>query len=153
VQFKMQLIDTDLLDNPGLKAGDFSIKVSHVFVRNASYGIVANIEPVFATSNEPDRGYGHMVVKAGGTFAKFLPGRHIFAPTLQYAASVQEPDHGRSRVSVGTLDLYYVHRLPNPYFITVDPTLSRDWGSDKTFGAFLCDRATSWARLSAATCR
>jgi hypothetical protein len=135
VQVKMQFIDTDRLNNPGLKAGDLSIKLSHVFERNASYGIVANIEPVFATSNEPDRGYGHGVLKFAGTFAKLLPGGHIFAPTLQYACSLEQPPDGRPRVCVSTLDLYYVHRLPSPYSVTLDPTLSHDRGSGKTFGA------------------
>jgi len=135
LNLKLPFVSTSFGES-GFGVSDLSVKLTRVAAVTPTYGIVISAETVFDTADAPDRGAGVDVLKLSGVYAIFLGNGAIFAPSLQHSMSMGDPDSGRSKVSLTTLDLYYVPRLANPQaYMTLDPAINYDWETDKLFGA------------------
>lgn len=131
IEVKLPIVSCDVLGEDDYSTGDFSLRFAHVPVLTRQYGLLFTVEAVFDSADGPARGAGSNVLKAGVTYARFLPGGRIFAPTIQHAFTVGDRDAGRDKVSDTVVDFYYVPKLPNPRaYATIDPALSYDWESD-----------------------
>lgn len=123
---------------PGYSAldlGDVSLKLTKILERNAHYGVVTGLEVVAPTAGKTTLGGGKWVAKPNVTYAMFLKGGHIFAPTLLHNVSFAG-DSGRAPINLTTLDFYFVPRLANrKLFMTIDPAINHDWESGHGFGA------------------
>jgi len=114
--------------------GDIGVAFTRVMKVTPRYGVVLTGEGIFNTAGDARLGTGQNVVKGSAVYAKFLK-RGIIAPSLVQSTSVWG-DAGRASVNLTTFDLYYVPKLSIPgAFITVDPSLNRDWVNDRTFPA------------------
>lgn len=132
LEFKVPLISSDVLGEPGLGVGDLILKFSHLATLTPKYGILLTLEAAFDTADTADRGFGSNVLRPGITYARFLPGGSLFAPTLQHAFTVGQVDPGRTEVNLTVMDFYYVPKLNDPRnYMTLDPALSYDWENDK----------------------
>lgn len=129
------LVNTNVLRNNGIGIGDVGIKFNHVAKVTRQYGIVVAGEMVFATASRTELGTGKNVFKGTFTYAKFLKGNHIFAPTIVQSNSLWGKST-RARVNNTVFDFYIVPKLKDPKtFITIDPALTLDWVTKKQFGS------------------
>lgn len=118
-----------------LDLGDVSLKLTKILERNAQYGVVTSLEVVAPTAGKTTLGGGKWVAKPNLTYAMFLEGGHIFAPTLLHNVSFAG-DNSRAPINLTTLDFYFVPRLANrKLFMTIDPAINHDWESSHAFGA------------------
>ncbi len=132
LEFKFLVVGSDIVGDSDYGIGDASLKFTHLAALTQQYGILLTLEAILDTADEADQGFGSSALRPGITYARFLPGGAIFAPTLQHAFTVGETDVGRSDVNVTVLDLYYVPKLDDPLsYVTVDPAFTYDWGRDQ----------------------
>jgi hypothetical protein len=132
LEFKLPIVDSDVLGESGYGIGDFSLKFSHLPVLTQKYGILLTLEAIFDTADAADKGFGSNVLKPGITYARFLPGGSLFAPTIQHAFTVGDTAPGRTDVNITVVDLYYVPKLDDPRtYMTIDPALTYDWEREK----------------------
>lgn len=132
LESKLPIVSSDVLGDSSYGIGDFSLKLSHLPVLTQKYGILLTLEAIFDTADEADHGFGSNVLKPGITYARFLAGGSLFAPTVQHAFTVGSADSSRTDVSSTVIDLYYVPKLRDPRtYMTIDPALTYDWESEK----------------------
>jgi hypothetical protein len=132
---KVEFAALNVPGGAGFDVGDASLKLTKIVARNRRYGIVASLEILAPTAGKEFLGGGKWVAKPSLTYAIFLKGGHIFAPTLVHAWSFAG-DNDRPDVNVSTFDLYFVPRLANrKLFMTVDPAVNLDWETGRDFGA------------------
>jgi hypothetical protein len=132
LEFKLPIINSDVLGETGFGAGDLILKFSHLAALTPKYGILLTLEAAFNTANQADHGFGSDVLRPGITYARFLPGGNLFAPTLQHGFTVGDTDPGRSDVNITVIDLYYVPKLEDPRnYMTIDPAVLYDWEREK----------------------
>lgn len=132
VELKLPIVSTNILDDTEYGLGDFSLKFTHLSSLTQQYGVLLTLEAIFDTAAAADHGAGSNVLRPGITYARFLSGGAIFAPTLQHAFTVGETDPGRTDVNLTVLDLYYVPKLDDPLnYMTIDPALIYDWERDQ----------------------
>jgi hypothetical protein len=112
--------------------GDIGVAFTRVMKVTRQYGVVLTGEGIFNTASDARLGTGQNVFKGSAVYAKFL--KHgIIAPSLVQSNSMWG-DAGRASVNTTTFDLYYVPKLSIPKaFMTVDPSLNRDWVKHRTF--------------------
>lgn len=125
------------LDAPGVDRfglGDIGVQYANVFHVRPTHGWVAQIEVEADSASRDALGTGKWVAKPTLIYARFLKGGHILAPSLLHNISFAG-DPGRARVNLMTFDLYFVPKLPNPFFMTVDPAANVDWANDRQYGA------------------
>lgn len=120
------MVATDVAANDSLAFGDVSLKVVHVPMINQSNAVVLQTEVFFDTASRPELGTGKTVVKPTFIYAFFRGNGDIFAPALVHSQSIAG-DSNRTEVSVTTVDLYYVPKLGNGLFMTLDPAMNFDW--------------------------
>ena len=133
IKLKAPIISVDTLGNGSYSIGDVSAKLTRVLKVTKTHGIVVNGEILFNTASRPELGTGKTVIKPGITYAVFLKGGHIFAPTLVQSLSIAGNEK-RSDISSSTIDFYFVPKLANPkLYMTVDPAVTFDWKNNKTF--------------------
>jgi len=88
---------------------------------------------VFDTASRDELGTGKNIFKGTLIKAWFLSDGSIFAPAVVHSESLWG-DSLRKDVRATTLDLYYVPKLSDPRnLVTVDPSINRDWKSEKSF--------------------
>lgn len=135
LNLKLPIASNNLGEN-GFGLGDFSVKIARVLAIKPTYGIIVGAEAIIDTADAPDRGFGVNVLRLSGAYAFFLKSGAIFAPSLEQAVSIGDPDPGRSDVNLTTIDFYYVPRLPIPgAYMTVDPAVLYNWETDELSGA------------------
>ena len=131
LEFKLPIVSTDVLGDTDFGAGDLSLKFTHLATLTPKYGILLTLEAIFDTADAVEHGTGSNVLKPGITYARFLPGGAIFAPTLQHGFSIGNPDPGRADVNLTVMDFYYVPKLNDPRnYMTVDPAITYNWESE-----------------------
>lgn len=114
--------------------GDGSVKLSRVLERNRRFGMVLSGEMIFDSADSPFRGSGQTVGKLQFTYAKFLEGGSIFAPTVAQSQGLDGPA-GADLTTTTLVDLYYVPRLADKrYFMTLDPSAQYDWDKEIAYG-------------------
>lgn len=132
---KVEFAALNVPGDAGFGVGDVGLKLTRIVERNRSYGIVAALEVIAPTAGKDFLGGGKWVAKPSFTYAIFLKGGHIFAPTLVHSWSFAG-DSDRADVNLSTFDLYFVPRLANrKLFMTVDPAVTFDWETGRDFGA------------------
>lgn len=132
LEFKFLAVGSNVVGDSDFGIGDTSLKFTHLSTLTQKYGILLTLEAIFDTADEADQGFGSNALRPGITYARFLPGGAIFAPTLQHAFTVGKTDAGRDDVNITVLDLYYVPKLDDPLsYMTVDPALTYDWERDR----------------------
>ncbi len=125
-------MSNDIAGNSGFGIGDVILKFSHLPVLTQKYAILLTLEASFDTADKAEHGLGSNVLRPGVTYARFLPGGSLFAPTVQHAFSVGDVDPGRTKVNNTAFDLYYVPRLKDPRsYMTIDPAVLYHWERDK----------------------
>jgi hypothetical protein len=133
IRYRLPLASVNVLGNNSYALGDASVQATHVYGLSRKGGWVAQAEMVFDTASRDELGTGKNVVKGTLVKAWFLSDGSIFAPALVHSESLWGDSH-RSGVRATTLDLYYVPKLSDPRnLITVDPSINRDWKSEKSF--------------------
>jgi hypothetical protein len=124
LRFRVPVARNNVLGNDGFGWGDASIQLQHVFGVTRAGGYVVQGELIFGT--------GKHVFKGTFIYALFRPDG-IIAPAIVHSASLGGSS-SRPRVSVTTLDFYYVPKLSDPtMFMTIDPALTFDWKAKKEF--------------------
>jgi hypothetical protein len=132
LEFKLPVISNDVAGDSAYGVGDFILKFSHLATLTPKYGILLTLEAGFDTADKPEHGFGSNVLRPGITYARFLPGGSLFAPTLQHAFTVGDTDSGRTDVSITVADFYYVPKLRDPRnYMTIDPALTYDWNREQ----------------------
>jgi hypothetical protein len=132
---KVEFAALNVPGDASFDVGDISLKLTKVVARNRRYGIATSLELLVPTAGKDFLGGGKWVAKPSLTYAIFLKGGHIFAPTLVHAWSFAG-DNDRPDVNVSTFDFYFVPRLANrKLFMTVDPAVNLDWETGRDFGA------------------
>lgn len=114
--------------------GDISLKFIHVADLNARRGLAYSVEYFADTASRPDIGNGEDVLEVSAFYAAFLQNGNIFAPAIVQTMGLDGGNAAGNKINRTALDFYYVPRLEDPkYFITLDPSLSYDWETDKGF--------------------
>ena len=133
IRYRLPLASVNVLGNNSYGLGDASVQATHVFGLSRKGGWVAQAEMVFDTASRDELGTGKNVFKGTLIKAWFLSDGSIFAPAVVHSESLWG-DSLRKGVRATTLDLYYVPKLSDPRnLVTVDPSINRDWKSEKSF--------------------
>jgi hypothetical protein len=132
LELKLPILSNNIAGDSSYGAGDIILKFSHLAALTPKYGILLTLEAGFDTADRPELGFGSNVLRPGITYALFLPGGSLFAPTLQHAFTVGDTDSGRTDVSITVADFYYVPKLKDPRsYMTIDPALTYDWNREQ----------------------
>jgi hypothetical protein len=132
LEFKLPVVSNNIAGDADYGIGDVILKFSHLPVLTQKYAILLTLEASFDTADKAEHGLGSNVLRPGITYARFLPGGSLFAPTVQHAFSVGDVDQGRIKVNNTVIDLYYVPKLKNPRnYMTIDPAVLYDWEREK----------------------
>ncbi len=123
------------IGNGDFGLGQIGLKVTRVLTRTRTYGVVVSGELLARTATRRELGTGRWVFKPNLTYARFLKGGHIFAPSILHSISVAGND-SRNKINLTTVDLYFVPRLKNrKLFMTLDPAYVHDWENGVDTGA------------------
>jgi hypothetical protein len=133
IQFKLPITSVDSRGDDAFGLGDGSIQLVHVFGVTRERGFVAKGELIFDSASRDELGSGQNVFKGTFIYAKFLANGNIFAPSWVQTVGVWGLDD-RPRANITTLDFYYVPKFKvKRYLMTLDPSLSYDWESEREF--------------------
>jgi hypothetical protein len=133
IRLTVPLVQNDVLGHDGYSLSDVGVKISDVAKITRQYGIVIAGEFTFDTANQIEGGTGKNVFKGTFTYAKFLQGGSIFAPSLNQSNSIWG-DKDRPSVNNTVLDFYFVPKLKDPKtYITVDPAINSNWETKAIF--------------------
>jgi hypothetical protein len=99
MRLTVPLVRNDIAGREGYSLSDIGLKISDVVKITRQYGIVAAGELTFDTANQTEGGTGKNVFKGTLTYANFLKGGSIFAPSLS-----DWPKPGRSGSSFGAVE-------------------------------------------------
>jgi hypothetical protein len=133
LRLTVPLVQNDIAGREGYSLSDIGVKISDVVIITRQYGIVVAGEFTFDTANQVEGGTGKNVFKGTFTYAKFLQGGSIFAPSLNQSNSIWG-ESDRPPVNNTVLDFYYVPKLKDPKtYITVDPAINSNWQTKAIF--------------------
>jgi hypothetical protein len=134
MRLTVPLVQNDIEGREGYSLSDIGLKLSDVVKITRQYGIVIAGELTFDTANQIEGGTGKNVFKGTFTYAKFLQGGSIFAPSLNQSNSIWGGDSDRPSVNYTVLDFYFVPKLKDPKtFVTFDPAINSNWETKAKF--------------------
>lgn len=133
IKLKAPVSSVDVLGDSSYALGNVSAKLTHVFGVTKTRGMVVNFELVADTASRDELGGSKWVAKPGFIYAFFLKGGHIFAPALVQSISFAGQSN-RADINQTVIDFYFVPKFKSsPFFMTLDPALTHDWETDRTF--------------------
>jgi hypothetical protein len=133
IRLTVPLVQNDVFGHEGYSLSDVGVKITDVVKITRQYGLVIAGEFTFDTANQIEGGTGKNVFKGTFTYAKFLQGGSIFAPSLNQSNSIWG-DKDRASVNNTVLDFYFVPKLKDPKtYVTVDPAINSNWETKAKF--------------------